>query len=72
MSSKCLNKKILCKCNNCLNKNKEGCWLLKETYDKHIKRQKHFQQINTQINELLNLLLSISDNEYENNKYILI
>jgi hypothetical protein len=61
------NKKYLCKCNYCLNKQKEGCWLLKKTCDSHLRRQRYFQQINSEINEYINPLLD-SNSSYENNK----
>ncbi|CAG8826791.1 24626_t:CDS:1, partial [Dentiscutata erythropus] len=58
------NNKYLYKCNYCLEKNKDGYWLAKATYNLHLRRQRHFQQINTRINDCTNPLLLNND---ENN-----
>jgi uncharacterized protein YnzC (UPF0291/DUF896 family) len=67
-------KKHLCKCNHCLEKHKDGCWLQKEIYDSHLRRQRYFKRINTKINSYINpiLLNSDKDNGYITNFYYLI
>jgi len=69
MSSK-HKQKSLCKCNYCLEKCKDGCWIQKVTYNSHLPHQRYFKQINTTINKYINPLL-LNDDKYETNLFLL-
>jgi hypothetical protein len=72
MSSK-HKQKSLCKCNYCLEKCKDGCWIQKVTYNSHLQCQWYFKQINTKIDRYINPLLLNDDknNKYETNSFLL-